>query len=237
MFQCSDIRSLWDPTIHSTCWGPNTLKGLSYTNSSLGILTDILFAIVIPLPMLCRLQVNPRTRASLICILGLGIFACIAGAVKVSYTRDYKTKNDFLWNSRNFTLWFAIELNVAITAASLPCLKPLFQTVLGSTSGRSSRGSSSAQHHGRKTWYTLPEPKRRSGREDILDDLESQTALELENGQSHAFVHNESGTTTEIGQADPERGEISSHEASPLPQDAEKSILTTTTTSVRYSGR
>jgi hypothetical protein len=238
MFQCSDVRILWDSAIQATCWEPTTIRALSYTNSAFNIVTDLLFAIVIPLPMLWRLHVNLRTRVTLMCILGLGLFACIAAAVKVSYTRNYGKKGDFLWDSRNITIWFAAELNVAITAASLPCLKPLFKTVLGSTYGRGTRGSSSnAPHHGRKSWHALPDSERKRAKKDILDETGSTTVFELENAQSHAFVHNKSGTTTEIGQADPERGEISLQEVLAQPQRTEKTIRTTTTMSVRYSER
>lgn len=187
--------------------------------------------------MLWRLHVNLRTRVTLMCILGLGVFACIAAAVKVSYTRNYGKKGDFLWDSRNITIWFATELNIAITAASLPCLKPLFKTVLGSTYGRGTRGSSNAQHRGRKSWHALPDSERKSAKKDILDGTESTTVFELEDGQSHAFVHSKSGTTTEIGQADPDRGEITQQEVSTLTQGAQHRIRTTTTMSVRYSER
>jgi hypothetical protein len=238
MFQCTDVKVLWDPSIKATCWEPTTIRALSFTNSALGIVTDLLFAIVIPLPMLWRLHVNLRTRVTLMCILGLGMFACIAAAIKVSYTRNYGKKGDFLWDSRNITIWFAAELNVAITAASLPCLKPLFKTVLGSTYGRGTRESSSnAQLRGRKSWSALPDSERKNAKKDILDGTGSTTVFELENAQLHAFVHNKSGTTTEIGQADAERGEIRLQDMSTLPQRAEKSIRTTTTMSVRYSER
>ena len=224
-------------TVKATCWEPTTIRALSYTNAALGIATDLLFAIVIPLPMLWRLHVNTRTRVTLMCILGLGIFACIAAAVKVAYTSNYGKKGDFLWDSRNITIWFATELNIAITAASLPCLKPLFKTVLGSTYARGTGGSSNAQHRWRKSWHALPDSGRRSAKKDILDETGSTTVFELENAQSHAFVHNKSGTTTQIGQADLETGEISLQEVLAQPHGTGNAIRTTTTMSVRYSER
>jgi hypothetical protein len=198
--------------------------------------SDLLFSVFIPLPMLWRLNVNRRTWTLLMCILGLGVFACAAAAVKVSYLPNYGKKGDFLWDSRYITIWVATELNVAVTAASLPCLKPLFTTFLGSTySG--TRGSNNIRRCEWKSWYTLTNGERSSARADMIESISSQAALELENFQSHAFVHNESGTTTEIGQADLERRESILPELSALPQDPEKSIFTTTTMSVRYSER
>ena len=76
-----------------TCWGQKTLQSLSYTNVALNILTDILFAVVIPvraepqlpvskvifvnmstqIPMLWNVQMNKRQKWSIMGILGLGV--------------------------------------------------------------------------------------------------------------------------------------------------------------------
>jgi hypothetical protein len=189
--------------------------------------------------MLWRLHVNLRTWITLMFILSLGVFACAAAAVKVTYLPNYGKQGDFLWDSRNITMWVATELNVAITAASLPCLKPLFKTVLGSTYGCDTRGSNSNQRRGRKSWHALSDAERKGSKKDTLDSSESQTVLELESCGSQAFVHSKSGMTTEIGHADLERRESNQDQlcALPLPQHPEKNILTTTTMSVRYSER
>lgn len=231
MFQCTNIRIIWDPTVKATCWSAQTIRALSYTNAALNILTDLLFSVIIPVPMLWRLHVNFRTWLTLMCILGLGVFACAAGGVKVSFLPNYGKQGDFLWDSRNITIWSATELNVGITAASLPPLRPLFRQVLNSTYGRGSHGSSKTPHRDRKSWHELPSVERRSAKNGI-DDTESQTALDLDDGRMHAFVHSENGTTTEIGQAS-----VYVRENSPPVPPKEKKILTTTTTSVRYSSR
>lgn len=82
---------------------------------------------------------NGRQKASLICIFGLGIFATAAALVKLTYLPNYGKTGDWLWDSRNLTIWTVVECNVGIIAGNLPCLKPLFRTVLGSTYGRGSR--------------------------------------------------------------------------------------------------
>lgn len=139
VLQCTDLRVMWDPTVKGTCWTAYTLKALGYTNAALNILTDLAFSIFIPIPMLWTVQMNRRQKASLICILGLGIFATAAAVVKVTYQKDYGKTGDWLWDSRNLTIWTVAECNVGIVAGNLPCLKPIFRTVLGSTYGRGSR--------------------------------------------------------------------------------------------------
>lgn len=92
--------------------------------------------------MLWEVQMNRRHKASLICILGLGVFATAAAVVKLSYIPTYGRSGDWLWDSRNLTIWTVIESNIGIVAGNLPCLKPIFRTVLGSTYGRGSRKTS-----------------------------------------------------------------------------------------------
>ncbi|KAB8070425.1 hypothetical protein BDV29DRAFT_160434 [Aspergillus leporis] len=72
IFQCKDIRTIWDQSVKSQCFSPTQLLVLSYTNTALNILTDLIFA-TLPAFMLRHLQVNRRVKASLVCILGLGI--------------------------------------------------------------------------------------------------------------------------------------------------------------------
>ncbi|KAI1136431.1 hypothetical protein F5Y05DRAFT_108158 [Hypoxylon sp. FL0543] len=132
MLQCSNLAVLWDFTIHATCWSQSTLQGLSYANSTVNIITDIFFALL-PIPMLWKVKINARTKASLICVLGLGIFACAASIVKAAFISNYGKTGDFLWDSTNLTIWIAAETNTGIIAACLPCIKPMFKSIFDSS--------------------------------------------------------------------------------------------------------
>ncbi|KAJ5105462.1 hypothetical protein NUU61_002809 [Penicillium alfredii] len=136
IFQCKDIRAIWDMTVKSKCFTPKQLLELSYVNAGFNVLTDVVFAIL-PIFMLRHLQVNKRVKASLICILGLGLFACVAGCVKISILTDYGKTGDLLWDYTNLTIWVVAECNTGIMAGSLPALKPLFKTILNTYGSRS----------------------------------------------------------------------------------------------------
>ncbi|KAK4446709.1 hypothetical protein QBC34DRAFT_469259 [Podospora aff. communis PSN243] len=133
LLQCTDIRALWDPTVPMNCWGEDTLHGLSYSNLAVSLFTDLAFALFIPVPMLWHLNVNRRTRLSLFAALGLGTFACAAAVVKIPYLVNYGKTGDWLWDSRDITIWTIVECNVGIVAANLPSLRPLFKSILGTT--------------------------------------------------------------------------------------------------------
>ena len=96
--------------------------------------------------MLWGIQMNRRHKASLICILGLGTFATAAALVKLSYLPTYGRSGDLMWDSRNLTMWTVTECNVGIIAGNLPCLKPLFRSLLVSAYGSGSRKNSQPKY-------------------------------------------------------------------------------------------
>ncbi|KAK7908971.1 hypothetical protein PG985_014849 [Apiospora marii] len=159
LVQCTNLAVLWDPTVKATCWSKQTLQTLSYANSIINILTDMFFA-VLPAPMLWNVQINVRTKASLICIMGLGVFAVAAAIVKSLFLSNYGKTGDFLWDSTDLTIWISTECNTGIIAACLPCLKPLFKRLLETTTQRYGKSSStfgsSAANQTNKSYQMKP---------------------------------------------------------------------------------
>lgn len=79
--------------------------------------------------MIWKLQLNTRTKISLICVLSLGYFASAAAIVKA--VQQFHVLEDPDWTvNDSFNIWNFIELTVGIVAASLPALKPLFNWFL-----------------------------------------------------------------------------------------------------------
>lgn len=189
--------------VKATCWSQQALQGLSYTNAAFNILTDLLFAVVIPIPMLWNLNVHFRTRISLIGILGLGIFACAAACVRLGYAANYGKLGDWLWDSRNLTIWVVVELNVGIIAGTLPCLRPIFKSFLGSIYGTGSRKTPALGNtnyvHGTlpsgKNWQSLSGGRR----DEIADETSSQTAINAGLGEYELRdrMANQAGITTQ----------------------------------------
>jgi len=178
LLQCTDIRALWDFQIAqtATCWNQQTLQGISYTNVSLNILTDLCFAIFIPIPMLWKLNVNARTRVSIILALGLGCFACAAAIAKLPYLVNYGKTGDWLWDSQNICIWTVMECNVGIVAGSLPALRPMFKRVLGSTlgSGKATGGSSGYHRHQDTAGPHSVGTSRKGGTKSATDETSSE---------------------------------------------------------------
>ena len=67
--------------------------------------------------------------------------ATAAGIIKVWYLHIFGVKHDILWDSANVTIWAACELNVAIFAASIACLRPLIRLVFRCASNDEADGN------------------------------------------------------------------------------------------------
>jgi hypothetical protein len=152
IFQCLPVQAAWDLSLRppplgvgfAKCYSFNVFRNLGIMNSSFNIATDVLFA-CLPIPLIWQLQLNVRTKISLIVILSLGWFACGAGIIKI--VKQFKLFGDPDWTvSDDFNVWGYIEFCIGLIAACLPMLKPLFKSILETTraitSGARSRGGS-----------------------------------------------------------------------------------------------
>ncbi|PVI01949.1 hypothetical protein DM02DRAFT_523893 [Periconia macrospinosa] len=143
LLQCTNLALLWDHEAKGTCWDPKIVKATAYAFSSANIMTDLLFAVFIPVPMLWKAQMKRRQKGIILAILGLGLFATAAAIVKMSYLPYLGQTGDWLWDVCNLLIWAIVETRTGIIAGNLSCLRPLFRSSLGSTYGRGSHNNTS----------------------------------------------------------------------------------------------
>ncbi|ORY11144.1 hypothetical protein BCR34DRAFT_514285 [Clohesyomyces aquaticus] len=137
ILSCTPIQANWKFELRpppvgtgtARCLDFPTFRAMAMTNTIINIITDVLFA-VLPVPMIWTLQVNMRTKISLIFILSLGFFACGAGIVKAPLLFHFFDDIDVTGNRSWYYAWQIIEMNVGIIAATLPSLKPAFRWFL-----------------------------------------------------------------------------------------------------------
>ncbi|KAF5618743.1 integral membrane protein family [Fusarium sp. NRRL 52700] len=128
---------------HRIIWGVLIFTALSFVgNFRVSVLTDLLFALL-PILILWNVRLNWKVKTAVAGILSLGILisATAAAIVKITYISNYGKHGDFLFDSSDLTIWTTVEICVAIIAACIPCLKPLFKAVLHGSSIRSHKYS------------------------------------------------------------------------------------------------
>ena len=151
LFQCTPVAASWSlmerMKPNARCFSSQTYSFIGLFNSIINIVTDVLFA-VLPIPVILKLQVNKRTKASLIVVLSLGFTACVAGILKARLQVKLFDMPDQGFENW-FNIWYMLELCFGILAASLPTLKPLFSAVLDGTRSRLGSRSRSRNTSGR----------------------------------------------------------------------------------------
>lgn len=162
--------------VEGTCWPPRVTQALGYVDATFNITTDVVFAVLIPVPLFCRLNVNTRRRIYLIGVLGLGILACSACIVKTVHLYQMVSYEDFLWDSQYISMWVVAELNTGIAAGSIPAIRPWFRRLLGPTvSGQEGQNkitpfSLTTVGSQRRSWRILSAGQRPTSLQVVAED-------------------------------------------------------------------
>ncbi|KAJ5144030.1 uncharacterized protein N7515_002817 [Penicillium bovifimosum] len=130
--QCKDPRHLWNPAIPSECWAPDVFTNFSLFVGAYSGLQDFILALL-PWTIVWNLQMKKKEKFGVAFAMSLGIFAGAASIVKTIYLKALSAKSDFTWELAPLLIWAAVEDGLAITAASIPALKPLLVKVFPST--------------------------------------------------------------------------------------------------------
>ncbi|KAL0935525.1 uncharacterized protein CTRU02_210116 [Colletotrichum truncatum] len=86
---CTPLAATWNPAL-GTCQKVISLQTVSYIVSAIQMATDWICA-TIPFFIVAGLHMPRRQKVSVICILGLGVFASIATCIRMPYLKYYDT--------------------------------------------------------------------------------------------------------------------------------------------------
>ncbi|KAL2062255.1 hypothetical protein VTL71DRAFT_6521 [Oculimacula yallundae] len=132
VFQCSPIDYFWNQFSlkPGSCLDPELVGALTYAHSGLNAFADVVLALL-PVIIVSKLQMSPRTKLTVSIIMSMGVIACVAVIVRIPYVKILvDNAKDFLFSSTDVVIWSTIEPGLAITAANLATLRPLFNSCL-----------------------------------------------------------------------------------------------------------
>ncbi|KAM5342621.1 hypothetical protein ACJ41O_013587 [Fusarium nematophilum] len=129
LFQCDPVEKQWDFRIKDGhCVSAGQIVSAAYAISVMTIVSDWLYALL-PIPMLWTVKMTKQAKATVIVILGLGIFASIATLVRLRFLADLTDTEDILFAGTDAMVWTLIEPGVAIVASSLATIRPLLRAM------------------------------------------------------------------------------------------------------------
>ncbi|TKA61916.1 hypothetical protein B0A55_11312 [Friedmanniomyces simplex] len=116
---CRPIAKQWDPTIDGTCID-ELASYFGLGGSSLGF--DILI-ILLPFPILRRLQLDVKKKIALGCLFALGFFVSIIQIIRVRTIAKLVHYTD----SEPIIIWSIVEINLGVFIACTPSFAPLLK--------------------------------------------------------------------------------------------------------------
>ncbi|KAK3190600.1 hypothetical protein K4F52_003291 [Lecanicillium sp. MT-2017a] len=129
IFQCTPVAKQWDYRIvGGHCATPQDIINAAYAISVLTVVSDWLYALL-PIPMLWNVKMTKQAKATVIVILGLGIFASIATLIRLRFLAGLEDSQDLLYSATDAMVWTLVEPGVAIIASSLATIRPLLRAM------------------------------------------------------------------------------------------------------------
>jgi hypothetical protein len=177
--QCGPyVTAIWDTHAPgaSHCWSKQVQSRYGYFQGACNTLIDLTLT-VLPAWVVWNLKLPRNIKLGLVVLLGLSLFAAVASIVKTVKLESIGAGGDITYNLIPFVIWFTVENNVVIAAASIPTLKPLFSRKRASYGygSYSMYGSSNRNGHGTRSGVGGYNPKRLRS----LDHSQSQSHAEV----------------------------------------------------------
>ncbi|KAK4229656.1 major facilitator superfamily domain-containing protein [Podospora fimiseda] len=143
IFQCTPISAAWDITVKPIRCIPLLTEFIC--SAPVNVTTDLAI-LALPIPVLTGMRLPQRQKTILILTFTLGIFVTVVDVVRIYYLQQaiafvpvgassdpkamFGQSYGFSWNASFSLMWSAVEVNVGITCACIPTLKPLIIRIL-----------------------------------------------------------------------------------------------------------
>ncbi|EKG14300.1 hypothetical protein MPH_08480 [Macrophomina phaseolina MS6] len=128
---CKPLPAIWDHTIKNPKCIVAAIHISIVVTSIVTILTDVILSLL-PLTFIMHMQLPPREKIALACLMGLGLVASGASIYKTFLAKDYGVTGDTLRDAVGLALCSMMELQLGILAACIPCLRQFMEKLLRS---------------------------------------------------------------------------------------------------------
>ncbi|KFY53304.1 hypothetical protein V496_07731 [Pseudogymnoascus sp. VKM F-4515 (FW-2607)] len=109
IFQCAPIKYSWDKSVPGSCIN---IKAFWYGQSGWNTLMDVV-VLILPIPVIVKLQMNRRAKIGLMAVFLLGAF--------LNFNATFA--KDFTWATGTSVIWTQVESTVGVICACAPTLR------------------------------------------------------------------------------------------------------------------
>ncbi|KAJ5735704.1 uncharacterized protein N7483_000829, partial [Penicillium malachiteum] len=176
VFQCNPVAKGYNAELPGKCINSWLFFVLG---SSMNCATDLVI-LILPMPLIWKLQLSRMQRVSLLGIFVLGSLSCVFGLVRLGTIVREKNSVDETWALSNVAIWSTAEPCLGITAACMPVLRPLFTSAISVVTRKSTNSDSpsSFSHHQKLQSNDFSSQQSQPGQ--LLSDLGADIDLEAD---------------------------------------------------------
>jgi len=195
-FQCTPVQGYWKKILLTqtrTGCLPNENEVI-LLHGILNVIFDLM-VLLLPIPVVLKLQLPRKQKIGLIAMFGLGVIVCGASILRIISINKTSQDLDASWYGYDLWIYTSTEAHVAIICASVPSLKPLVAKIFPrfanstygkGTSGMLSREPDAAFGQSRRGYplssITTSKHDRLGSEEYILDPESQVGSPELKDG-------------------------------------------------------
>jgi hypothetical protein len=125
---CIPVQAAWDITILNAKCIP--IRSIYLGGSVPNVFLDLIL-VIMPIPHVMRLHAPLAQRVVLAGMFALGTFIAVVSLVRLIIFMQIPigTQGDVTYNFREIIVWSVVEINIGLTCACLPSLKPALSMI------------------------------------------------------------------------------------------------------------
>ncbi|OQN97654.1 hypothetical protein B0A48_16518 [Cryoendolithus antarcticus] len=133
IFQCGNPKYFLRNALAGKCGGsPNTLLPVNMTAGVINAVSDLVM-VILPIFLIRKASMPKRAKISAYGVVALGSIGGVVSLLRLKYIKDLSYVTNFFETGVTITLWSIAEAGIAIIAASLATVRPIFRCCLDNT--------------------------------------------------------------------------------------------------------
>jgi hypothetical protein len=151
MFVCNPVSAAWSLDVRLDGGDVSKLYPGIFGIAIAWTVSDF-WTVLLPMPMVMRLNMPRRSRIGAAVLFGMGLFASAASAVRISAIPSVFNSYNPNWHGPRILIWDQLEVTFGLIAASLPALNVVLKLI----------PISAKNNHSKSYMTTLPSSTRKS---------------------------------------------------------------------------
>ncbi|CAK4032225.1 cfem domain-containing [Lecanosticta acicola] len=140
VFQCTPVNMAWlhwDKEHAGRC---NNINAQSWASAALNIALDV-FVVVLPMPMLWRMNLNLRKKLLVMMMFGVGFFVTLVSILRLQLLVKFGDSQNVTHDYKAVGYWTVIEVDTALCCACMPGIRNLIRKAFPRSMGQSDGAS------------------------------------------------------------------------------------------------